>query len=645
MCGVCGVLTTPGRTRTAEVLGAVDAMTAALSHRGPDDGGIVRDEAAGIAIGHRRLAVLDPSAAGRQPMSSPSGRWIVSYNGEVYNHLELRDRLGDVRFRGQSDTESLAAAIEAWGLRRTVEAANGMFALAAWDRDERRLGLARDRLGIKPLYYGRRADTWLFASDLRALRRHPVLGDHLDLDAVREYLRCGFVPGPRSIERDVWKLPPGHLVWIDRHGATPPERYWSAPADEGHDRRSPEELVDELDALLIDSVRLRLLSDVPLGAFLSGGIDSSTVVSLMAEAASGRVRTFTIGFDDREHDESRAAAEVARRLGTDHAELQLTDEEALRLVPELPDVFDEPFADSSQLPTLLVSRLARQSVTVVLSGDGADELFGGYQRYLIHGQSWQRLGAIPRPVRRIGGIVASGVAALGAGGRRPPVHPFLPAGGKGTLEERARRYAALGALQGPHDLYDYLSSQWQRADRLVLGPSSPATPRGDRPATAEFVDLMMDRDLRSYLPDDILTKVDRASMHVSLEARVPMLDHRVVEFARRLPTDLKFDAHGGKWILRQVLLRHLPSEFVDRPKHGFTVPVDSWLRGPLRGWAEDLLSERRLEDDGLLDPRPIRNAWQRHLEGAQDHGAGLWYTLMLQAWLDSRWARQRSVVG
>jgi asparagine synthase (glutamine-hydrolysing) len=626
-------------------------MAEALRHRGPDDGGEWVDAEAGVALGHRRLAVVDLSPNGRQPMHSPCGRYVIVFNGEIYNFRALREELaagpGTVpAFRSHSDTEVMLAAIGRWGLERALQRFNGMFAFALWDREARRLHLVRDRLGEKPLYYGWAGTTFLFGSELKALRAHPDFRGDVDRDAVALFLRHGYIPGPYSIYTGIFKLPPATVLTLDASAmrATPtPVAYWSARAVAEHGVANPfegpvEEATARLDALLRDAVKLRMEADVPLGAFLSGGVDSSTVVALMQSQSNRPVKTFTVGFAETGYDEAEDARAVAAHLGTDHTALRMTPEEASAVIPRLPRLYDEPFADPSQIPTCLVSELARRHVTVSLSGDGGDELFAGYNRYFWGRGVWKALEWMPATV--------SGVAARAFTSLSPERWEAVFRGLGPLLPDRMRQpqtgaklhqLAEVLAVHRTEAMYLELISHWKDPASLVPGASEPPTVVTDRscwPALPDIVQRMMYLDMVSYLPDDILVKVDRAAMGFSLEGRVPLLDHRVVEFAWQIPLSLKVRNGGGKWLLRQVLRRYVPEDLVDRPKMGFGVPIGEWLRGPLREWAETLLDERRLRQGGLLDPRPIREKWTEHLSGSRNWQHHLWDVLMLVAWLD-----------
>lgn len=645
MCGLTGIFDVDAATGVAPLTAAVERMTETLRHRGPDDGAVWVDAAAGIALGHRRLSIIDLSPLGRQPMHSADGRYVIAFNGEVYNFRALRAELEALGhgFRGHSDTEVMLAAITQWGLEGAVGRFIGMFAFALWDRRERDLALVRDRLGIKPMYYGRAGSFVLFGSELKALRAHPALRPEIDRDALAGFMRTNYVPTPLSIYVGISKLPPGTIVRLRAGGVdAEPVAYWSARevALRGlRDplRATPEEATEELDALLRDAVKLRLESDVPLGAFLSGGIDSSTIVALM-QATSGRaVKTFTIGFHEGNYDEAAHAKAVARHLGSEHTELYVQPADALALIPRIPDWYDEPFADSSQLPTYLVSEMTRRHVTVALSGDGGDELFAGYDRYVWTRSIWSVVGKMPVAWRRklAGLLTRFSPETIDAVARWIParVRPMRPS-------HRSRSLARTLHLDTIDDVYRRLVSHWEEPDRLVAGGHEPRNALWDATLASDipqFIPRAQLLDLVTYLPDDILTKVDRASMAVGLEARVPLLDHRVVELAWRVPLPLKIRNGRRKWLLREVLHRHVPSELVERPKMGFGIPIDSWLRGPLRDWAESLLGERSLREQGFLDARMVREAWNDHLTGRADRHYALWNVLMFQAWKE-RWA-------
>jgi asparagine synthase (glutamine-hydrolysing) len=645
MCGICGFLGPSGGDDIDRAAETVAAMATTLAHRGPDDAGVWVDATAGIALGHRRLSILDLSPEGHQPMVSACGRYVLCFNGEIYNHRELRRALGQgAPWRGHSDTEVLLQALVSWGIERTLASVNGMFAFALWSRDEGALYLARDRLGEKPLYYGSSGDHFLFASELKALRAHPAWESRIDRDALALFLRFGYVPAPHSIFRGIGKLPPGCWLRLEAGDAVPRvHAYWSARAVAAAGVANPfqgseTDAVDALEALLLDAVGRRMEADVPLGAFLSGGIDSSTVVALMQAQADRPVRTFSIGFREADFDEAVHARAVAAHLGCEHTELYVAPEAGLALLPELPRLWDEPFGDVSQIPTYLVSAMAREHVTVCLSGDGGDELFGGYNRYLWVDSTGRSIARLPRLVRRLG---ASLIHALGpeAWNRLlAPAARLLP----GALRVQSPGYrlykaALVLATDEPAAIYRSLVSHWQRPTDLVIGGVEPRTvlDEEDGSGLGDGLQTMMYLDAVTYLPDDILVKVDRASMGVGLEARVPLLDHRLFEFAWSLPRAWKVRDGVGKRPLRAVLQRHLPGALLDRPKMGFSVPLGAWLRGPLRDWAEALLDEGRLRREGFLAPEPVRSAWRDHLAGSRAGEYRLWNILMFQAWLDA----------
>ncbi len=648
MCGIAGFLDLKAQNSGEELGALAGRMAAALAHRGPDDAGVWVDAEAGVALGHRRLAVIDLSAEGHQPMLCACGRCVVVYNGEIYNYRALRAELSreGEQFRGQSDTEVLLAAVCRWGLERALSRLNGMFAFALWDRQARTLYLARDRLGEKPLYYGWVGHVFLFGSELKALRVHPAFTGSIDREAVALFLRHNYVPTPWSVYQGIRKLPSASWIAVscDRRGQMPrPRPYWSVGAivEQGLTRPfrgTASEAVEQLDSLLRDAVGLRMVADVPLGAFLSGGIDSSTIVALMQAQSDRPVRTFTIGFHQASYNEAEYAKAVARHLETDHTELYVTPREVLAVIPRLPALYDEPFADSSQIPTFLVAEMARQHVTVCLSGDGGDELFGGYNRYFWGRDCWRAMRWLPRGVRQ---LIAGVLMRLDAGrdSQLDRVASWVPSRWRVTNPgEKVRKLADVLEAGNPDVLYLMLVSHWRDPTVVVKGVSEPATILMDpsiRCRIPDFTLRMMYLDAVTYLPDDILVKVDRASMAVSLEARVPFLDHRVVEFAWHLPVDFRVRRRRGKWLLRQVLRRYVPDELIERPKMGFGAPIGEWLRGPLRDWAEALLDERKMVNEGLFDPVPIRRMWQEHLAGLRNWHYHLWDVLMFQAWLEA----------
>jgi asparagine synthase (glutamine-hydrolysing) len=635
VCGIAGFLVRGEGFAAAELEPSVARMAETLRHRGPDSSGAWVDAAAGIALGHRRLAIVDLTPDGAQPMVSACGRFVITFNGEIYNFRELRRDLEaqGARFRGRSDTEVLLEAIARWGAEEALRRANGMLALAVWDRRDRVLGLARDRLGKKPLYWGRFGDGIFFASELKALRAHPRFRGEIDRDALAHLVRYSYVPAPASIFRGVHKLEPGTWLRIPAAPGAPlpaASAFWSAreAAERGARERFPgdvREAESALHDLLADAVERRMISDVPLGALLSGGIDSPTVVALMQQRSASPVRTFTIGFREKTFDEAAPARAVAAHLGTDHTELTVTPRDALEVIPRLPVLYDEPFADTSQIPTYLVARMARGYVTVALSGDGGDELFAGYRRYFRCLARWRWLARAPAGLRRGAARVLSGAAAAA-----------WPLGAPAAVGRLGRVGEQLGAAS-LEDLFVRASARCPNVGRFVPGSASPDGLLHTPERWAELdepLERMMYLDLAGNLPEDILTKVDRASMGVSLEVRCPLLDHRVVELAWRFPPDWKARGGEGKWILRRVLERYVPRALFDRPKQGFGVPLAAWLRGPLREWAEGLLDPQRLRGEGYLDASAVREVWSQHLAGWRDHRLLLWNLLSFEAWLD-----------
>ncbi len=643
MCGFAGSL---GYSKCDE--NSLRRMVSTLYHRGPDDQGLWFDQSAAIGLVHARLSILDLSTAGHQPMSSACGRYVIVFNGEIYNHLKLRGELeqsGQVlNWRGHSDTETLLAGFHAWGIEATLQKSVGMFAFAVWDKQTHTLTLARDRLGEKPLYYGWQDDTFLFGSELKALKAHPAFLAEIDRDALAAFMRYSFIPAPQSIYRGIHKLLPGTLlsVRVDMYTTRlKPVPYWSLLGAARQSLQAPftgsdAEALQELEARLSEAVALQQISDVQIGAFLSGGIDSSTIVALMQAQSTRPINTFTIGFEGLQFNEAVHARAVARHLGTDHTELYMTPEEAREVIPQLPILYDEPFGDSSQIPTFLVSQLARRSVTVSLSGDAGDELFGGYNRY-----AWTRkLLKVPPPLRR---MLAAGLTALSpAQWDRiySTMQPMLPSLLRVRMPgDKAHKLSQVLEVDSDAAIYQRLVSTWPNPDTVVLGGRDPMNLSHAWDELTDFNALeyrMMALDALTYLPDDILCKVDRAAMGVSLETRVPFLDHRVVEYAWRLPLHMKIRNGQGKWILRQLLYKYVPKGLVERPKMGFGVPIDVWLRGPLREWAEDLLSEARLKREGFFNPMPIRQKWAEHLSGQRNWQYHLWNGLMFQAWLEKQ---------
>lgn len=639
MCGIAGYL--------GEVVGnekLLQHMGLKLNHRGPDDSGIWFDRVYKIGLVHQRLSILDLSSAGHQPMESFSNRYVIVYNGEIYNHLELRKQLlsaidQEISWNGHSDTETLLFGIEIWGLEETLKKSIGMFALALWDRRERQLYLARDRIGEKPLYYGWQGEgsnaSFLFGSELKALRAHPMFQSEINRDSINLLLRHNCIPAPHSIYRGISKLTPGSILCLSLDNREPKIwSYWSAEevAHKGignANTGSDYEVLSKLEQLLKQSIKQQMVADVPLGAFLSGGIDSSLVVALMQQQSNRPVKTFTIGFSEKGYNEAEYAKEVAKHLKTDHTELYISPEVALAVIPQLPQLYDEPFSDSSQIPTFLVSQLARQHVTVTLSGDAGDEVFGGYNRYLIADQ-WNKISLLPVALRRTLATILTAISPAAWS----KFFGFLPHGNVGDNIHKAAGVLGSSTID---DLYLGLISHWENPESVVLNSTEPrimSTVNMSNLSDLNQAQKMMLLDLVGYLPDDILTKVDRAAMGSSLEARIPFLDHNVVEFAWSMPMNFKIRNGKSKWALRQILYQHVPKELIEHPKMGFGVPIDSWLRGPLREWAENLLDESRLMSEGFFNTVPVRQKWEEHLSGKRNWQYQLWDVLMFQAWLE-----------
>ncbi|HLC08443.1 MAG TPA: asparagine synthase (glutamine-hydrolyzing) [Methyloceanibacter sp.] len=637
MCGIAGFLELERRSGTHQLEALAGAMAATLRHRGPDASGVWADADDGVAFGHTRLSIVDLSPAGAQPMVSSCGRFVLVYNGEIFNATELRPELEAKgrRFKGHSDTEVIVEAFAEWGVHETATRIIGMFAIAAYDRRDKRLSLVRDRLGIKPLYWGRVGTRLAFASELKAFAALPGWTKELNRDALASYFRFAYVPAPHSIYRGISKLMPGHILTIDLTGETREAAFWTLAeaAERGKENQldvGDKQACDMLEALLGDAVGRRLVADVPLGAFLSGGIDSSAVAAMMRMKSNAPVRTYSIGFREQGFDEAPHASAVAAHLGTEHTELYVSAKEAQDAIPLMPEIYDEPFADSSQVPTYLLSKLTRQHVTVALSGDGGDELFAGYTRHRF-ARSMQSMSP------RVAQLLASGLDMAG-----PVVWDTLfrlvPASKRPTYGGDKMQKTAAMLREGPQGAYRSLVSAWDDPEAIVLGAREPKGAIFDPElarALPDGLDRMQYLDTLTYLPDDILTKVDRASMAVALEVRVPILDHRVVEFSWRLPSRFKMRGGKGKWLLRQLTYRHVPKALLDRPKSGFAVPIGAWLRGPLRDWAETLLEPGRLEEGGLLEAVPIQARWQEHLSGRRNWHASLWTVLMFQAWREA----------
>lgn len=651
MCGITGFWDSSAKS-SADIGWNLLQMTSAIQHRGPDDDGNWFDGQVGLALGHRRLSIIDLSAAGHQPMTSHSGRFVIVYNGEIYNHRALRTELEvldpSIMWRGHSDTEVMLAAFDRWGAVPTLERLNGMFAFALWDKERQVLTLARDRLGEKPLYYGRMGQSFLFGSELKSLTAHPNFSAQIDTRALTCFFRFNYIPAPLSIWQDILKLPAASYIEVSETGKTisGPKTYWSLreAAVKGVSDPLPEgnELTDHVEALLKDAVALRMEADVPLGAYLSGGIDSSAIVALMQMQSTRPVKTFTIGSDNPQFNEAEHARAVADHLGTDHTSLYISGENAIATIPQLPFIWDEPFADSSQIPTLLVSQLARRHVTVSLTGDGGDELFGGYNRYIKGVRLWDAGAKLPGPIRR---KLAQGLQNSAVAKSTEALMELLPS--RHRVLDVAGRLHKVGQLLGQdsrNSVYARLVAQCDDPASFVLNGIDTPIAEDMSPVFDDFRQQMMYRDTQTYLADDILVKLDRAAMAVSLEGRVPFLDHRLVELAWRVPIAAKIKGGTGKHILREILYRHVPKSLIERPKMGFAVPVGAWLRGPLREWAEELLAPARLQSEGLLNVKNVRAVWQSLLDGQESNIPNLWALLMFQAWLEHQGGAQGGIV-
>ena len=652
MCGIIGFL--GGDFTNDQLSNAIlEEMSDQIVKRGPDSAGIWLDSSTKIALGHRRLAIVDLSPAGYQPMTSGSNRYVMTYNGEIYNSDEIRNELiksrVTVNWRGHSDTEILLAGFDAWGIRETLSRVTGMFAIAVWDKELEQLTLIRDRIGEKPLYYGWQGSgsnkVFLFGSELKALKKHPQFINEIDRGSLALYMRYCYVPAPHSIYKGIMKVEPGTIVTVKlQESEHTTEKYWNAldvvrTGEESPFEGTVAEVTNNLDIALRKAISQQMMADVPLGAFLSGGIDSSTVVALMQAQSSKPIKTFTIGFSETGYNEAEFAKLVADHLGTEHTELYVSSQDALNVIPKLPNLYCEPFADSSQIPTFLVSSLAKHHVTVSLSGDGGDELFCGYNRYLFADKLWKGLSMTPASVRELVGKSIKSLPAAGWNKTFELLNRITPRKFNGiSWGDKLQKGAGVIASKDLTNVYQGLVSNWQDPSAVVIGDGEH-----DRIFSTDVqllsdvgdVQKMMAIDMVSYLPDDILVKVDRAAMGVSLEPRVPFLDHHIYEFASKIPLAMKLKNGVGKLILRDILYRYVPKDLIERPKMGFGVPVADWLRGPLKEWAEELLGESRLRSQGFFYPEVVRQMWSEHLSGARNWQSQLWAVLMFQAWLEN----------
>jgi asparagine synthase (glutamine-hydrolysing) len=649
MCGICGFYS-KSISKSDEI---IKKMSLSIYHRGPDDSGIWQDHNEGIVFGHQRLAIIDPSPAGKQPMQSSSGRFVITYNGEIYNHLQIKNEIEEtnlnINWRGNSDTETLLEAISFWGIEVALQKIDGMFAFALWDKKKRSLMLARDRIGEKPLYYGWQGDginkVFLFGSELKALKAHPKFKGEINRDAITLQLRHNYIPAPYSIYKDIFKLLPGHYLTLsendlNNHSLLTSKAYWSLVkcATSGNSNQlihNEKDIEIDLEKILKLSVKKQMISDVPIGAFLSAGVDSSTIVALMQSQSRSPVNTFTIGFNESEYDEAKYAKKIAKHLGTNHTELYISPKEAMEVIPKLANIYDEPFSDSSQIPTFLISQLAKQNVKVALSGDGGDELFCGYNRYLVSKKSWNLLRLMPLFSRK---ILSSLIQAISPQ-KWNQISKILPSFflQYANFGDKIHKGANVLKAETINQLYYMLTSHWQNPTEVALRSNEPGTFLTEfKPhlKSLNSQEQMMVLDFISYLPDDILVKVDRAAMATSLETRAPFLDHKLIEYVWKIPQSYKLRKGQGKWILRKILNKYVPKNLTQRPKMGFGVPIESWLRDPLRDWAENLLDEKRLRQEGYFNAKEIRNKWNQHLSGKVNWHYHIWDILMFQSWID-----------
>lgn len=638
MCGFAGFISF-SRDNDNSLQHLIEEMNNTLYSRGPDSSGVYTDSDNGLALGHRRLSIQDLSPAGQQPMVSSSGRYVLVFNGEIYNHMDLRAQVAFNDWRGRSDTETLLACIEEWGLLKTLNKITGMFAIALWDKKNKKITLTRDRLGEKPLYYGTYGNVLIFGSELKALKKHPSFRREISRDALSLYMRHSYIPAPYSIYKNTFKLLPGKYIEFDQVLVGKEFEYWSANEIVNNSGQvkfqgKPEDAVKKLDYLLGESVKKQILSDVPLGAFLSGGIDSTAIVSLMQANTKSKVKTFTIGFDDKSYNEAKHAKAIATHLSTDHTELYVSAKDSMDVIPELPHLYDEPFADSSQIPTYLVSKLAREHVTVALSGDGGDELFAGYNRHRLASTMWPKVNKLPIIARRS----FSKSLYCFTPTQLDKLNKVLPDSMRmRQLGDKLHKVANVLSAKNDLSLYKGLVSQFDYPEKIVKGVKSISILEDIRLSDdLSTTEKMMAWDTLTYMPDDILVKVDRAAMGTSLETRVPMLDHSVVEFAWSLPLEIKLKDGITKWPLRELLYKYVPKELIERPKMGFALPLDTWLRGPLKDWADQMLDPKRIAEDGYFYEGEVSRLWDEHLSGRSNNVPKLWCILMFNSWLDNQ---------
>lgn len=643
MCGLTGFINLNNELSREELMNTATLMANSITYRGPDAGGTWADEKDGIALGHRRLSIKDLSTEGHQPMFSASGRYVIVYNGEIYNFNEIRVSLENMghSFRGQSDTEVMLEAIEFWGIKKAIKKFTGMFAFALWDRNEKLLYLGRDRFGEKPIYYGWMGKTFLFGSELKSLRIHPSFKTYIDRESVALFVQYNYIPSPYCIYKGIYKMPPATLLTINPQNGmslSAPEKYWSLWDVVEAGKKNPflgneVEASEQLDYFLHEAIGPQMIADVPLGAFLSGGVDSSTIVAIMQQKSKDPIKTFTIGYLESAYNEAEYAKNVAKYLGTNHTELYVSSKQAIDVIPRLTDMYDEPFSDASQIPTFLVSQLAKQQVTVSLSGDGGDELFGGYNRHLWGEKIKNTLNNYPNFMLKFGGDILRSMPIQFLEGS-----PFLPDRFKNIrFSEKVYKLSNIISIEDSATMYQNLISQWRNPHDIVLGLSPQSQYRNNLETPdclSSITEKMMYMDMINYLPDNILQKVDRASMNVSLESRAPFLNHHIVEFAWSLPISMKIKNDKSKWLLREVLYKYIPKELIERPKMGFGVPLDSWLRGPLKEWAEDLIDEKKLIDNGFFNPEPIRKKWKQHISGRYNWQYPIWNILIFQDWIE-----------